>query len=202
MASRSTGATAAQEAEQAADNNRMEMDWHREHQQRKERNMHLYELTDQYQRIMDAVAESDGELSPDLEAALSSVEGDLGNKVNGICGLIQEITRQSDAASAEADRLGKLSQVRHNAAQRLKDYMKSCLEGVGLQKYETDLFKVRIQTNSRPSIAWTGKVEEIPFEFQRVKTELNGTAVYEAWKAKQALPKGFAVTEGNHLRIQ
>jgi hypothetical protein len=115
--------------------------------------------------------------------------------------MVQMLNREAESAKLEAERLESLAEIRQHAVDRLKDYLKANLELMNMTKVETDLFKVRIQKNSRPGIAYIGDLRELPFEYQRVKVEMNGTALYEAWKGGKELPAGVTVTEGKHLRI-
>ncbi len=70
---------------------------------------------------------------------------------------------------------------------------------MGVGRYDTQLFRARIQKNSQPSIRWTGA--EIPEEFRRVTVELDGLKARDALKAAGELPDGFEVKYGTHLRI-
>ena len=163
--------------------------------------MTLYELTQEWAEIQDALIDSGGELTPEIEARLDALPGALQVKADGYCYVIQQLLRSADAAKAEADRLSELARVRKNAADRLKDRLKSAMETTGQLKLESDRFKVRVQKNGRPSIAWTGEPDALPCEYSRVAVSLDGQAAYEAWKAGRELPEGFKVTEGTHLRI-
>jgi hypothetical protein len=161
--------------------------------------MKLYELPQKYEEILSKL--TDGEVTPDLEAELGALDETLQTKTEGICKMVQALNREAESANLEVARLSALAEIRLNAAARLKDYLKLTLELMNMTKVETDLFKVRIQKNSRPGIAYIGDLRELPFEYQRVKVELNGTALYEAWKGGKELPAGVTVTEGSHIRI-
>jgi len=163
--------------------------------------MKLYELPAAFEWLAEKLDDLDGELTPDLENELAALEYELAHKVTGICCLVQRFMRQAEAAKAEADRLHALSRVRANAAARLKEYLQLHLESMGLRKYETDLFRVRIRVNSRPTIRWTNDLDALPVAFRRVSVALDGEAAYQAWK-ETGLPSGFEVALGSHLRIQ
>lgn len=161
--------------------------------------MKLHEITNEI--LMDALVDANGEISPEAEAQLGALEEDLHAKTEAYCKIIRTFECEACAAQAEVDRLQKLVQVRTNAAKRLKAWLLQNLQRLGLERVETDLFRVRIQQNGRPSINYSGDPEALPPFMRRVKVEVNGDAAYELWKGGQELPPGFQVTRGSHLRI-
>ncbi len=92
-----------------------------------------------------------------------------------------------------------------NAADRLGKYLKEEMERMGLRAYETSIFKTWIQNNP-PSARCEMDVDpqQLPAPFLKVKIEysLDSKAAIEAWKAKQPLPRGVVVEQGNHLRVK
>lgn len=163
--------------------------------------MRLYEITGVLVDIEEMLIENDGVLTEEMEQLLDEMTAAFPEKVDGIASLVQQFGRMGEAAKAEAKRLADLAQARSNAAERLKAYLLREMKRVGKMKVETGRFVVRVQGNSRPSIAWAGTEETIPAEFRRVRVELDGAAAYEAHKAGR-LPEGFEVNTGSHIRIQ
>jgi DNA repair ATPase RecN len=171
--------------------------------------MKLHEITNEIQRVMDLLVEHEGELCPEAETLLGRLEEDLHRKTDGYCKAVRILEAQAAVAKAAADqmkaecnRLGKLAQARSNSAERLKDWLKTNLQRLGMTKVETDLFVVRIQKNGRPAIPYTGDVKDLPEGFRKVTITPDGDAAYAAWKAGKELPAGFTVIQSTHLRIQ
>lgn len=162
----------------------------------------LYELTQEWQSIEDALLESGGELTDELAARLDAYRAALPAKVDGYCRVIQRLARQAEAAKAEADRLAQLARVRGNSADSLKRRLLGELLAQGLQKVETDHFVVAAVRNSQPSIRWTGDQADLPASFRRVKVELDSAVAREVLKRDGALPDGFEVEVGYHVRIR
>lgn len=160
--------------------------------------MKLYELSAEWEALAVELADAE-EITDEMEQRLTQLDGDIREKVQAICCLVRRFTLEAKAASEEASRLTHLASHRHATAEKLKDYLEDHLQRMGLQRIETDLFKVRVQRNSVPTIRWTGD-GDIPEPFRRVATSLNGTAILEAWKAGK-LPEGFTAEIGTHLRI-
>lgn len=161
----------------------------------------LYELPTAYEELEEALIEAGGELTPEIEARLDALEGNLEAKVDGLVGLAQQLARMGEAADAEAARLKRLASARTAAAGRLKEYLLRTLEQLGRPKVETDRFAVRVQRNGRPSITWPGDPSDLPMDLARLEVKLDGQAAYERWKRDGEMPEGFVVALGSHLRI-
>lgn len=163
--------------------------------------LHLYELPDAFDAIEAELLENGGELTPELEARLEALEGTLETKAERICRVIRNNDASAKAFKDEMDRLGAHRQTHENVVKRLKGYLQSVLTRMGRDKLAAGMFKVAIQNNSRPSITWTGSMEDLPPGFKRVRIEMDGDAAYDAHRAA-ALPEGFEVVTGKHLRIR
>lgn len=162
----------------------------------------LYEITDALQDVGDALMDNGGELTPELEALLDSLEGAFEHKAENVALFIRQLEVNGAAAATEAKRLTELAQQRERAATRLKSYLLENMQRTDHQKVETPRVKIRVQRNSRPSIHWMKDAEKLPVELKRVKVELDGEAAYKIWKTEPAaLPDGFEVVLGSHLRI-
>lgn len=161
----------------------------------------LYEIASDVGAIVDRLIESDGVLDDETEAAFDTLTGALDAKIERCALAVRALDAAATAAKVEADRLAKLATARTNAAKRLKEYMQSCMAIADTRKVETDLVRVSIVKNSRPSIRWTGEDEAIPDSLARVRREFDGQAAYAAWKAGEVLPANAYVEQGEHLRV-
>lgn len=163
----------------------------------------LYALADEYQAIEQALIESGGELTPEIEAALDALDDALEDKVERIVHVIQSKQRTADMAKLEATRLSELARTRANGADSLRRYLMAQLQRAGKTRVDTPTAIVTVQRNSRPSIAWTGEGDP-PEEYRRVRIEPDTEGVYRTWKASggEILPDGFTMTTGLHLRIR
>ena len=161
---------------------------------------HLYEIVDQYQAVMQAIEDAEGELTPELSAQLDAIPDAFKAKAERVGLYIRNLQSLAQAAELEAVRLKALAASRENAATRLKAYLLQNMQRMELKDVVTPLIKLRIQVNSRPSIHWP-EGQEIPEAYRRVTVSLDGQAAYEAWKANGTLPEGFVVERGSHLRL-
>jgi hypothetical protein len=162
----------------------------------------LYSLTAEWAAIEQALIDSEGELTPELEARLDSLPGELALKVDGYCALIESFEAAAQNARRVVERAKALSSVRQNAANRMRERLKEAMQIFRQDKISTPNFVARIQRNSRPSIRWTKDLESIPPEFVKVTRALDGNAAYDTWRILSALPVGFEIEHGTHLRIQ
>ena len=161
--------------------------------------LRLYELADAYEQIAETLIENGGELTPELAAALDAIEGAFEAKVERVALYVRNLLVTADAADAEAARLAALVHSRRQGAEGLKGYLMVQLDRVQKPKVETPLVVVRIQKNSHPAIRWPEALP-IPENYQRVMVGLDGQKAYTDWKAG-ALPEGFIIEQGRHLRI-
>lgn len=162
----------------------------------------LYEITDELVVIQNMLAETGGELTPEIEAVLDGITGAFDEKVERVIRYTQNEEAFATGARAEADRLLKIARAIENGANHLKDYLMHQMQRAGRTEVRTAIGKVAIQRNGRPSIRWTQPVEMLPAEFRREKVELDSDAALKAWKANGELPAGFHAEVGSHLRIR
>jgi len=142
----------------------------------------LYEIPVAYRVLMDSIDET-GELTPEIEAKLAELEGNIEDKVDSICALVREATADAEAYDAEAKRLQDRKRAAANRAESLKRYLQQNMEVLNIPKVKTPRFTASLGTASRPSIRWTGPVEAIPESLRKVEIKFDGTAAYEAYKA-------------------
>ncbi len=136
------------------------------------------------------------ELPEDVEARLDDLALALPLKVDACCRLVREWESDADRFKAEAARLSKIAGSLASKATRLRDYVRECLEVAGIDRLDTELFKLRLQA-SPPSARCEGDPHPA---FQRVKVEWDRTAVIAAWREKLPLPEGVTIIVGRHLR--
>ena len=164
----------------------------------------LYALADALRLIGDELESNGGELTPELEAALNATEGAFEMKVEACIALAAEKERDAEGAQSEGKRLESLSKSRFGAAERLRQYVKAQMEAAGRLKVETPLFKVAVQSASRPSIRWTWDMEALPEAFVKVipaTSKLDSDAALKAYKEGH-LPEGFEVSTSTFLRVR
>lgn len=149
----------------------------------------------------------DGVLPDYLAELLQHADDDLRAKAERAGIAAKRLEFDADAIKAEIDRLAKRLAMKHGGVERLKGYLRFCLELAGETKVETPLVTVAIQSNGGAQpIRWTRAVADLPEAFRRLPAEpwtLNTAAAQAHFKAHGALPDGFEVLpRGTSLRIR
>ena len=114
----------------------------------------LYDIADQFKELFDRYddmidTEEDAE---DIEQAwfdtLEGIEGEFECKAESVAQYIKELNAEAEAIKAEEKKLSVRRKAKENAAIRMKDYLKSCMETMNLKKVETARAKISIRNNA------------------------------------------------------
>ncbi|MCP1355513.1 siphovirus Gp157 family protein [Aneurinibacillus migulanus] len=122
--------------------------------------MKLYELTDAYQNLLEAIEDEEQEVN--LADTLESIEEAIDNKVENIAKLIKTMDAQAKVLKEEEARLSARRKMLEARMDGLKRYTLSTLEQAGLTKVKGAIFTVGIR-NNRPSVVVDES--ELPAEF-------------------------------------
>ena len=107
----------------------------------------LYELADLRQVIDLALEETQGELTPDIAAALDAWEAAFPQKVESVALYIADIEGDAAKIKAEEERLAAKRTALLNRAKGLEQYLQANLERAGVQKVSGVLKTVALQKN-------------------------------------------------------
>lgn len=160
--------------------------------------MKLYQLPACFAEI--ELLASDGELTPDLEAKLDALEMELSTKLDSCCRVLRSLEARAAAYKAEADRMYDGAAKAETSAWRLKEYMQRTLEALGIERQDTELFRLRIAKNP-PSVKFDGDPRELPIVYQRVTVEADKKRLLDAHKGHMTLPPGVSIQQTKSLRI-
>lgn len=168
----------------------------------------LYELTMEGQMLMEHLAATDGELTPELEAQFDELLRSGKDKLNGAACVVRSLEANAEACKAEATRLLQRSASFVRQAESLKGRMLAAVDAAFDGKVKTPLFTIWGQT-SAPTVAFEiaadadlGKVNP---ELVRTRMELDRARCQELHKAGVSLPREIAVMEKpgtRYLRIR
>lgn len=162
--------------------------------------MKLYEFAPAFAELLDLV-EDDGEVTPEWLSKIGQLELEFADKVDNMCRLIRSILAEAEARRYEADRLYALACRGDRQAETIKSYLMFEMGRLNCHKLRTEIFNVRVQSNSKPSVSFDGDVDEIPAEYVKITKELNKSAIVEAARDGKELPPGVSLSVGSHLRI-
>jgi hypothetical protein len=103
----------------------------------------MYQIQSEYQQIADAL--TTGELTPELEQALSIAEHELEVKSVNYSFVIKDINDEISIINAEIDRLKDLKKVRENALERLKNNISKAMQLFQVDEIKTPLIKINFR---------------------------------------------------------
>lgn len=170
----------------------------------------LYEIADMRDVLDRWLAESEGEVTPELEELLAQNEADADQKIENVALFIREMNVQADAVSAEANRLSQRAASLYAGAKNLKLYLEREMVRLGKEQVKGVYATVAMQKNG-PSVVgdadarslwnrggdWAGFVRYTPASFT-----LDRRVVLDAYKKKLPIPEGLTVVQTESLRIR
>lgn len=140
----------------------------------------LFNITAEQRRINDALMESGGELTPELEEALIINAENFAVKVEGYATSIHQFEAFAEAADAEIKRLTALKKSAQGAVKRLKDNLAYGMEVMGYDKVDMGLHKLSFRTSTAVNI--TDEVR-IPNQYIKVETKIDKESLKRDLKA-------------------
>lgn len=162
----------------------------------------LYEITDSFIDVMNKL--ESGELTiHEADAIQTELEKALMIKSNDIIGYYLDRKSLIDAIDTQIKRLQEYKKIETNKLDRYKDYVKSSMEVLGIEKIETGAGKLQI---ARSPIS-VDIIDEtlIPDEYKEVVTEIkiNKKKIADNFKATGELIEGVRINyENTNLRIK
>ncbi len=153
--------------------------------------MNLYELTEQYQTVLDMAREGGEDF--DYAAMLDGMEGAIVDKLDGYCKVIKTIEAEAEAVGAESQRLAQRKTALENQAKRMKEAMKMGMIRLNMDKHKSPLFTVSI-TKPRQRVEVTN-IDAVPSELLKVEKKVDKTAAMELLKSGQTV-HGVALVYG------
>lgn len=165
--------------------------------------MNLYELSDEYQKQLDLIAEreADGELvSNDEYMQLLDLKQNTKQKILNTAGYIKNLEASSEAIKAEIDRLADRKKSFDAQVKRNKERLVYVMNMLNLAGIKGDLFTVSRVANSKPSVIISNE-SLIPPEYYLVKTvkQLDKTKLAKDYA--QSPIEGVELVQGEHVRI-
>lgn len=167
----------------------------------------LRQLDEDWQRLSDALEETGGELTPEMEEEFAELLHAHGDKVEGYIALIIEAQAEADMFKAEEKRLNALRKTAENKASNLKARLLFSMEQRGDAEYVTPIGKAKVTKNGgKQRLTLAVEPEQLPEHFRTV------TVTYSADEEalRHALDEGSQAAHavasleprGTHLRIR
>jgi len=129
----------------------------------------LYKIAEEIRAVEEMDPEGDADFAEALRNALDELNLDLHEKVDNTVKLVNHITHQCDAINDEILRLRTRHSLLLNRIKRIQSYIQDTLEKSGKDKYETDLFEVKIVKGRQ--VVKIDNEDELPNEYVRIKMD-------------------------------
>ena len=137
----------------------------------------LYDIQQKYRDLLQQIEDADGELTPELEAALKIAENEWEEKAQAYRHMIREKQYAAEAFAAESARLAEYGRREKAVADRLKArLLAAVLERGGKAKAGGYSF----WTIRTKAVEFTGDVGNLPEQFTRTTVEPDKRAIKEA----------------------
>ena len=125
--------------------------------------MTLYELTGQYQELLDMAEAED--VDPQVIAdTMEAVGGEIEDKAEGYACIIKQLEADAIALKTEEERMAVRRKSIENNAKRMKEALQNAMVATDKRKFKTQRFSFNVQKNA-PSVTWLDE-ELIPEMFR------------------------------------
>ena len=115
-------------------------------------NQSIYKIQNEFQLIIAEVINNEGEITPELETALTINKEQLQSKAVDYCYVIKQLDYDCEQIDNEIARLNKLKKVRSNLTDRLKNTVSSAMQLFDVEKIETPLIKLSFRNSESVEI--------------------------------------------------
>ena len=159
--------------------------------------MNLYELTDNYLKVLELIENGEEGLEDTLESINDAIEV----KADGYARIIRNLEANAVALKTEIDRLTNRRRSIENSIDRLKENLKNAMIATGKEKIKTDLFNVTVVNN--PVAVNVIDEKLIPEEYFKVEIirKLDKISLRDAMKKGEEI-QGAELKQGKGLRIK
>ena len=158
----------------------------------------LYELTEQYNNLMELMENPDVPQEM-LEESLNQINDELDTKLENIAKVIKSFEVDTKGLKEEEKRLADRRKAKENKISSLKEYVEGAMRSTGVFKVKGKVFTLAIQKNA-PSVL-IKDLECIPNEYFKVKKEVDKTLLKEKLKEGQII-EGAELQQKESLRIR
>jgi len=167
-------------------------------------NQSLIRLVQSSNSLVQALLETGGELTPEIEAALAHIDTKLPEKVDSYQSIMDRLEIESEYWALKADQFKKMATACKNARERLKDNIKYAMNELGQTELVGNDFKFKL-SNSKPKLvvddvsldrAYFMQVTETVVDKKRIEEDLRlgipvkGAKLEEVKSLRSSLNKG------------
>ena len=162
--------------------------------------MNIYQIQNEFQLIIAEVINNDGEITPELETALTINKEQLQSKAIDYSYVIKQLDSDCEQIDAELKRLQQLKKVRTNLADRLKDTISNAMNLYEVEKIETPLIKLSFRNIESVEITNESQLDAC-FIVTKTVTSPDKKAIKDAIKSG-VFVEGATISYNKNLQIR
>ena len=162
--------------------------------------MNIYKIQNEFQLIIAEVINNEGEITPELETALTINKEQLQSKAVDYCYVIKQLDYDCEQIDNEIARLNKLKKVRSNLTERLKNTVSSAMQLYDVEKIETPLIKLSFRNSESVEITNEQQLDA-KFIVTKTVTSPDKKAIKDAIKNGE-LVEGATISYNKNLQIR
>lgn len=151
----------------------------------------LYAITSEQLRINELLEESGGELTPEIEEALTLNEENFLVKSEGYIESIARFKALAEAADVRIKEMQRIKKTAENSKRRLEERLLWALQTMGRDKVEVGLRKLTLRMTTAVNIT---DETAIPAEYIKVETSVDKMRIKEALKSGEVITGAELVT--------
>jgi hypothetical protein len=162
--------------------------------------MNIYKIQNEFQLIIAEVINNEGEITPELETALTINKEQLQSKAVDYCYVIKQLDYDCEQIDNEIARLNKLKKVRSNLTDRLKNTVSSAMQLYDVEKIETPLIKLSFRNSESVEITNEQQLDACFIVTKMVSTP-DKKAIKDAIKSGMFV-EGATISYNKNLQIR
>jgi hypothetical protein len=163
-------------------------------------NQSIYKIQNEFQLIIAEVINNEGEITPELETALTINKEQLQSKAIDYCYVIKQLDYDCEQIDNEIARLNKLKKVRSNLTDRLKNTVSSAMQLYDVEKIETPLIKLSFRNSESVEITNESQLDAC-FMVTKTVTTPDKKAIKDAIKNGEIVT-GATISYNRNLQIK
>lgn len=162
----------------------------------------LYELTEDYMRLLDMAEDPDCDLEV-FKDTLDGLDYEIEEKADGYAKVMQELYNRVAFLDSEIDRLRDRKECIKMNIDTMKRSLENAMNITGKRKFKTDLFSFNIQKNPASVVIDEQYIENIPEEYLiEQEPKINRAKIKEDIKAGKDLEGIAHLEQSEGLRIK
>lgn len=171
----------------------------------------LFQLTERASQIEEALYETGGELTPEIEALMTETAAELPAKVDNYNALIQKLTAMSENCDREIKRLQALKRTADNGAKSIKGHLLAAMQTFGFDRLEGNFCKVSrrksraLSVDEATLLAGFPEIAELQAtlpDYITLEAKVSKTVIKNHEKESGILPVGCKYDDNESIQIR